>query len=442
MAIKEKKYSIFSLDNGLQTLVYPLENVNSISIIAIIRAGHLCEKVKDNGTAHILEHMLFDGTKSFPSYKKITEYFDKIAGEFAGATSYDFITLGGRFVDEEFENAMTFLEELIFHPLLKKGYFEKERRIIQDELASLEDSNNYKNFIQAKKIRFTDNSILSLPLGGTSQSVKELEHKQVIDFYDKHFVPNNMRFVIVGKCSQKNVKSLMEKTFGKHKSDNSLAHTQFSQKLFTRKKVDFMNVRSQKAYIRITFPSLNWKNTSKERVTLAYLCSLLSNRRDSLLFSHLREKLGWIYDINTDFFVSYDIGVLEIETSTPPEKSLPVIAEILKAISKVKKEAFDSRYFEKVKDIDRKRMKMIFDDQEGIIKWFSEEIAYRFPKILVPNDLINLYDQIFTEDIMKIAKKLLDMNKINISVLQSFDKKEQKVYKETVNKLLDEQDQS
>src|SRR5690606_24473153 len=77
-------------------------------------------------------------------------------------------------------------------------------------------------------------------------------------------------------------------------------------------------------------------------------------------------------------------------------------------------------FFEKVKEIDRKRMKMVFDTPEGIMKWMSEELVYRYPQILLPADLISIYDSISTADILGVARRTFDKSKINISVLQNF----------------------
>jgi len=430
------KFSIITLENGLKALIYPREEVNSISIFAIIRAGHLCEKVEQNGIAHILEHMLFDGTEKFVNFKKLNNFFDQIAGEFVGTTSYDFITIGGIFVDEELENALLALNQILFHPLLKKEFLEKEKGIIIDELSTLEDNNDYINFIKAKKARFDDNSILSFPMGGTSESVQKVTHKQVKSFYRKFFRPDNINLIIVGKCNQNKVHKLIKKSFASHALNSKMIHSQFNSDLFSDKKISLTNKPSEKVYMRITFPSYSWKNKTVDRVTLAYLCSLLSNRRDSILYSHLREKLGWIYDINSSFLVGFDIGVFEIETSTPINKSLKVVKEILKAIKKVKTTKFNREFFERVKDIDRKRMKMAFDTPNSILKWFSEEIFYRYPKVLMPSELLKIYNKITTSDIIRVANEIFDLEKINITILQPFDKSDKKSYKEKVDALL------
>ncbi|MDD3647116.1 MAG: pitrilysin family protein [Candidatus Dojkabacteria bacterium] len=434
---RKGQFSILTLENGLKALLYPLDRVNSVSIIAIVNAGHFSEKVEENGVAHLLEHTLFDGTRDFPDFRALNDFFDQMAGSLSGTTSYDFITAGGTFVDEEVDNAFFAVKQLIFQPLLLEKDVQKEKGIILDELATLEDSNDYKNFLNAKRIRFRGKTILSLPMGGTSDSLEKISVETVKKYHNKYFCPNNVRIVVVGKCKEEQLKAILEKHFSEFKPNPKLQLPHFEQDQFSGKVISLIDESAKKSYIRITFPSYSWKDNSKDRVALAYICSLLANRRDSLLFSHLREHLGWIYDIGADFMVGHDIGAFEIETSTPIDKSLSVIEEILKSMKHIKIKPFDKLYFERIKDIDRKNMKMVFDTPEGILRWFGEEIVYRYPKIILPKDLIKIYNEIQVSDLQRVAENIIDMTKINISVLQPFGKIDEKKYKERVEELID-----
>lgn len=433
---KFKQFSIISLANGLKTLIYPRNELNSVGILAIVRAGHLCEEVKHNGIAHLLEHMLFDGTERFPTFKELNAFFDKIAGELTGATSFDFVTAGGIFVDEELENALLALDQVLFHPLLTQEHLRKEKGIVMDETSSLIDNNDYLNYIETKRARFKGKSILTEPIIGTPKSLKNIEIRHIRNFHNKYFKPENIKLVIVGKLNPLKTRKILEKIFNYPNSQTPLKHKRFSYSQFSDQNILLSDRKSEKAYLRMTFPAYSRKDKSLDRVALAYLCSLLANRRDSLLYSRLREEKGWIYDINCQFFVSFDIGALEIVTSTPINKFLEVIEEILKSIKQVKTKKFDQKFFERVKDIDKKKMKMVFDTPDGILDWFSEEMSYRYPKIFLPHDLIQIYDKLTTEDIKRVANKIFDLSKINICTLQPFDNLDKKRYKEEIDRLI------
>ena len=61
---------------------------------------------------------------------------------------------------------------------------------------------------------------------------------------------------------------------------------------------------------------------------------------------------------------------------------------------------------------------MIFDSSGSILQWFADEMFYRYPNILLPKDIIAMYDDITTDTLLEVANKVLDPEKINISLLQ------------------------
>lgn len=429
-------YQVIVLQNGMRVLLYPQEHVHSVSVLAMIRAGHLAETPQNNGVAHLLEHMIFDGTKEYPSYKALSNKFDLIAGEYGASTSYEKISIGGSFVDEEITNALEVLNQLMFEPLLKESFLKKEQGIVFDELTSYEDSNSYQNFLISTKNRFNDGTILSLPLGGTSATIKERTLEQVQNFHRKYFRPDNVSLIIAGNIDSNDIQGNLENIFTQKPSNQPLEHQAFRAEQFSDQLVAVNGKPAQKAYIHITFPSYSWKTDSKKRVALSYLSALLAERKDSLLFGKLREELGWIYDINSSYFLGFDLGIFEIVTSCPPDKSLDVIKATLEAIDRVKTKQFSDEYLEKVKDIDRKRIKMTLDTTDSIVNWFSSEIFYRYPKIYLPDDFLKIYQSISVDDIQAVAQDILDLQKINISLLQDMPAEKELICKNNIQKFI------
>jgi len=432
---KYKKFETAILENGLKILVFPQKHLHSVSVLAMIRAGHTSENVKNNGISHLIEHMLFDGTEKYPSYKELIEFFNTTSGELSGQTGFESISIGGTFVDEEVKQALSALQQIIYHPLLKEEFLEKEKSIILDELNTYEDSNDYKNFIESKRIRFKRESILSRPVGGTTESIQSLTHKDVRSFHTTFFVPNNICIIVVGNNHTNQVLKLIEKLFAKYPK-KPVKHKHHSKNLFSDQRIKITSRKSKKAYIRISFPSYSWKSDILDRIGLSYVCDFLTNRRDSYLYSHLREELGWIYDISSDYLVGFDIGLFEIVTSTPIDKSMEVIKETLKTVHDMKRKLIDKNYFERIKDIDRKRLKMALDTPRSIVKWFSEELFYRYPNILLPEDIVQLFDAITPRHLARISQEIFNFEKINISVLQPFGKNEKNRYKEDILKYI------
>ena len=60
----------YSLNNGLQILLVPDPAINNVIVNVVYHVGSRQEGYGETGMAHLLEHMLFKGTKKFPSIKQ------------------------------------------------------------------------------------------------------------------------------------------------------------------------------------------------------------------------------------------------------------------------------------------------------------------------------------------------------------------------------------
>jgi len=233
--------------------------------------------------------MLFDGTSDFPSFKKLNQFFDKTAGVFHASTSDEVISIYGTFVDEELENSIYALEQIIFKPILSRKSFKKQKSIIKDELKINEDQNDYKLYLKARETRFIKNKILQSSVGGTSKTVDKIKYSQVLSFYKKFFIPNNINIIIAGKFEINKLIKYLEKRFSKYK-ERELELLKYDSQIFSSKRIKIIKESSAiKSYVFITFPSYTMKDDIIKRISLGYLISMLTERRDSILSSKLRE---------------------------------------------------------------------------------------------------------------------------------------------------------
>ena len=73
-------YKKTQLSNGLLVLTHHISTINSVTIEVAVRAGPRYESKENTGMAHFLEHMLFEGTKRFPTSKELATQFENKGG--------------------------------------------------------------------------------------------------------------------------------------------------------------------------------------------------------------------------------------------------------------------------------------------------------------------------------------------------------------------------
>jgi zinc protease len=192
------------LPNGFQyVLMKNTTPVDRVSIHLNVSVGSVHESDDEQGMAHFLEHMLFNGTEHFPPGELVV-YFQSIGMDFGADvnastsffhTVYDLnLPKGDR---THLEDALLVIQDYVGGALLLEEEIERERGIILAEKQE-RDSVSYRTFKKSFAFELPG-SILPqrMPIGKASV-IEATGRKQLKQFYDRWYRPENMVLVMVG----------------------------------------------------------------------------------------------------------------------------------------------------------------------------------------------------------------------------------------------------
>jgi zinc protease len=187
-----------------------------------INAGSLNETEQEQGLAHFMEHMLFNGTKNFPP-GEIVKYFQKIGMRFGpdanaytgfNQTVYDILLPEGS--DKSISEGLVVLKDYLCGALLLPAEIEKEKKIILSE-KNMRDSDTYRTFVEAIKFEMPDSLISRrLPIGDENV-IKKTDKKLLKRFYDAWYAPQNSIIIIVGDFDKNIVEKKLQELFSQIK---------------------------------------------------------------------------------------------------------------------------------------------------------------------------------------------------------------------------------
>lgn len=207
------------LANGFRyAIMSNQEPPKNVSLRLRVNAGSLMETDAQQGLAHFLEHMAFNGTKNF-SEGEMVEYFQRIGMDFGADTnahtSFDETVYKIDLPDNSEDNlndGMLILRDYADGMLLKQEEIEKERGVI---LSEKRDRNNvmYRGFEAFIKFSFP-NSLLSerLPIG-LEDVIKEANRDQFESFYKDWYTPDRMLLVVCGDIEKDKAEALIKEYF-------------------------------------------------------------------------------------------------------------------------------------------------------------------------------------------------------------------------------------
>ncbi len=208
-----------TLDNGLRWFVETnAEPRDRVVLRLVVDAGSALEDDDQQGLAHFLEHMAFNGTEHFPGNELIT-YLEGIGARFGphlnAHTSFDETVYKLTVPTDDPEvlaTAFQVLDDWAGGLALDPDEIEKERGVVIEEWRTRLNAGG-RIFEQTAPLLFHEARYADrLPIG-TKESLESFEHEALARFYDDWYRPELMSVIVVGDVDPEQAQALIEQHF-------------------------------------------------------------------------------------------------------------------------------------------------------------------------------------------------------------------------------------
>ena len=207
----------YMLANGLKIVVK--EDHRSPVVISQIwyKAGSIDELNGTTGVAHVLEHMMFKGTKNISS----GEFSKKIAavgGRDNAFTSRDYTGYFQQLHKSKLALAMKLEADRMRNLILTKEEFAKEIKVVMEERRLRTDDQPHALVYEKMMSVAYQSHPYRRPIIGWMNDLENMSVGDAQEWYDRWYAPNNAVLVLVGDVDPKEVYSLAQKYYGEIKS--------------------------------------------------------------------------------------------------------------------------------------------------------------------------------------------------------------------------------
>lgn len=204
----------FTLDNGLRVVVAENHKAPLVKHMMWYQVGAVDEFRGRGGSAHLLEHLLFRGTKKV-SGEEFNRIMEKNGVESNAFTSYD-VTVYHQFADvSRLEILMVLEADRMQNLNISEEDFEAERKIVFQERKQVVENNPASPFGERVRQMMWGTSPYGQPVTGLPEEITALKYADTLDFYHKYYAPNNAILVLSGDIDADTVRPLVEKYYGK-----------------------------------------------------------------------------------------------------------------------------------------------------------------------------------------------------------------------------------
>ncbi len=203
-----------TLPNGLKVVVKEDHRAPVVVQQIWYRAGSLDEKTGTTGVAHVLEHMMFKGTKAVP----VGEFSRRIAaagGRENAFTSNDYTAYFQQLHTSKLPLAMKLESDRMHNLKLTDAEFAKEIQVVMEERRMRTDDQPRALLEEKLNAAIYLEHPYQHPVIGWMSDLEAMQGADARDWYQRWYVPNNATLVIAGDVKASEVFALAKQTYGK-----------------------------------------------------------------------------------------------------------------------------------------------------------------------------------------------------------------------------------
>ena len=307
------------LPGGLRVVTEEMAGVRSASVGVWLGVGSRDETPRLSGACHFLEHLLFKGTPS-RSALEISVALDEVGGEFNAFTAKEYTCFHARVLDVDLPLAIDVLGDMVTSSLLTGEDVEAEREVILDEIAMHDDDPEDVVTNLHAQLAYGA-SPLGRPIAGTAESITALTREQVVRFYRRHVLPENVVVAAAGNLDHEDVVRRVTAAFA---GNDWLAGP---PEPTAPRRGRFRHTLAGAATVTRPFEQVNLvlgfdglARTDERRYALGVLNAALGGGPSSRLFQEVRERRGLAYSVYSYASHHADAGTFCVGAGCLPNK--------------------------------------------------------------------------------------------------------------------------
>jgi len=286
-----------SFFGNLNYLGIPITNSQSLTILILANVGSRYESLNEEGIAHFFEHIVFKGTKKFPTPQILATAVDAIGADFNAFTSKEYTGFYIKCLSKKIELGLEVLSEMMINPLMEEKAIKREKNVIKEEMRMYYDMPQYYIANIFERQFFEDRRLGHFVIGDEGV-IDQIKQKNFINFMKKWYGANNLTLVLAGDSKIVNdpkTKSLVKKYFQKLSVSSENYQNYLIKKDEYKPNLHLEYRDTKQAHFVLGWPGL--KHEDPEKYALKLLSVILGENMSSRLFTELREKRGLCYYI-------------------------------------------------------------------------------------------------------------------------------------------------
>ncbi|MFB6285900.1 MAG: M16 family metallopeptidase [Candidatus Bipolaricaulia bacterium] len=405
-----------TLDNGLNVIVYEDHTAPVVAVNVWYHVGSRNEPRDKQGMAHMLEHMMFKGSKNIAP-EEHAKLINQAGGSNNAFTREDVTVYFETLPQEKLELALRLEAERMQNLIIAPEQFKSERKVVKEEFrARLENNPTSRALQRFRKIAF-EGTPYAWTAAGNPEDLDNITVADLKRFYDTYYVPNNAALVIAGDVEPKRAFELTRKHFsdiprGKQPEEPDVAMPTPEQ------------MRTEQVKMPVQLPAVIGgyplpEAGSEAATALQVAGTILSQGESSRLKQSIVRDQGLAVAAGGVPRFYEDLGMMLLFAFyTPGQSSDKVQSALLDEIAKLRNEPVGDRELQKAKNQLKSQYVFNLDSINGVANAIGEAEVIRGDAQHFL-DGKSRYEDVTAEDVQRVAQKYLTKDRLTLVQLVS-----------------------
>ncbi len=402
------------LENGITLLFQEDHSVPVVGISGVFLGGLRFEKEQKAGLTHFLSEMLTRGTESYTTLQ-LAQKVDSLGATletFSGRNSFGIQAKGLR---GDFPQLLRLVAEVISKPSFPPEEVEKVRGEVLAALGAERDQMIHRTMRLLRETLY-ERHPYRLNVLGTEKTIKRIGRRDLLRYYKRYALPQNLVLAIVGDTRWEEVMESVQGAF------HEMRRGDFSPPAIPREVTEKREIKKREETVEEklqTHIALGFAGTTlqdQDRFPLEVLEAALDGQ-GGRFFTELRDKEGLAYV--TAFFVRSDLdpGYLGVYLATSPPKVEQALEGIERILQDVRKRGISQE------ELDRAKAYLIGNYAIGLQGTLALAFTMAFDERYgLGGDFYRTYPReiegVTGEDVLRVARKYIDLDSYAVVIVR------------------------
>lgn len=398
-----------TLNNGIRVLSEKVPGCHSVSLGVWVHNGSRHEPAEYNGISHFIEHMLFKGTER-RSAQEIAREVDSVGGQLNGFTNREFSCYFVKILSDKLAMAVDLLGDLLCNSRFDLDDIEKERRVILQEIAMIEDNPEeliHDQFAHA----FWSGHPLGKPVLGSRSTVALIDRQQMLNYLRSRYVGSNLCVVAAGGLEHEELVALSVAALGGI-PEFGLEYEPVAPVI--SRHIEVVQRPLEQTHLCLGVEGL--PQNHDHRYAIYLLNTILGGNMSSRLFQKIREDLGLAYSVYSYHHNHSDSGALIIYAGTSPEDAPLTVRTVLRELRSLRCDAVSSEELRSAKEYLKGGMLLSMESMDNRMTRLAKNEIFLHNVGICLEESRDLIDAVTIELVQYLAESIFVNPTLNLQV--------------------------